>query len=109
MTVPTAALPVKPSAGECLHCTVPTNGSASCSFCTTCTPPDTVAQRLDAAVNRVDLIRADLNAELRQLPADAPLFAVTDVVVALGHLRRAAVALDRASDALEDDSKAVAR
>ncbi|MGV0746261.1 hypothetical protein [Mycolicibacterium sp. XJ870] len=59
--------------------------------------------RLDDAVNRVDLIRADVNKVLRELPVDAPLFAVTDVVVALNHLRQSAIALDRANDALEAD------
>ena len=94
---------------SCRHCTVPVENGDVCTFCSTYTPPATAGQRLDIAVNRVDLIRADLNNELRQLPADAPLFAVTDVVIALGHLRQAAVALDKASDALEADAAAVRR
>ena len=109
MTVPTTAAAAVPAATGCRHCTVPTNGPEVCGFCATYTPTDTAAQRFDVAVNRVDLIRADLNAELRQLPADAPLFAVTDLVIALNHLRQAAVALDKASDAIESDTQAVTR
>lgn len=87
--------------GSCRHCTVPTGGADTCTFCRSYSAPETPAQRLDVAVNRIDLIRADLNSELRNLPVDAPLFAVTDVVIALNHLREAAVALDRSTDALE--------
>lgn len=92
---------------ECLHCTVPTGGGDVCAFCATYTPPESPAQRLDVAVNRVDLLRHDINDVLRDLPETAPLFAVADVVTALGHLRRAAVALDRANDTLESDAQAV--
>ncbi|CAJ1578991.1 hypothetical protein [[Mycobacterium] wendilense] len=95
MTVPTTT--------QCRHCTVPTEGADTCSFCASYAPPETVAQRLDVAVNRIDLLRTDINEVLRQLPAEAPLFAVTDVVVALNHLRRASDALDKASTALEVD------
>lgn len=95
-------------AAQCRHCTVPTAaGQDACSFCQSYTPPETVAQRIDVAVNKVDLLHHDLNEILRELPESAPLFAVADIVVALGHLRRAAVALDRATDALETDSQAV--
>ena len=97
-------------AAQCRHCTVPTSaGQDACSFCQSYTPPETVAQRIDVAVNKVDLLRHDLNEILRELPESAPLFAVADIVVALGHLRRAAVALDKATDALEADAKAVTR
>ncbi len=97
-------------APQCRHCTVPTPaGQDACNFCQSYTPPETVAQRIDVAVNKVDLLRHDLNEILRDLPESAPLFAVADIVVALGHLRRAAVALDRATDALEVDAKAVTR
>lgn len=97
-------------ATQCRHCTVPTSaGQDACSFCQSYTPPETVAQYIDVAVNKVDLIRHDLNEILRELPESAPLFAVADIVVALGHLRRAAVALDRATDSLESDAQAVRR
>ncbi|MDA4103514.1 hypothetical protein MMON44395_18270 [Mycolicibacterium monacense DSM 44395] len=74
-----------------------------CAFCATYVPPESPSQRLDVAANRVDLLRHDINDVLRDLPETAPLFAVADVVTALGHLRRAAVALDRANDVLEGD------
>lgn len=93
----------------CKHCTVPTSGTDTCSFCATYVPPESPAQRLDVAVNRVDLLRSDINAVVQELPTDAPLFAVADVVTALGHLRQAAVLLDRANDILEADAKAVKR
>lgn len=92
---------------ECKHCTVPTSGSDTCSFCATYVPPETPAQRLDVAANRVDILRQDINSVVHDLPTDAPLFAVADVVTALGHLRQAAVLLDRANDVLEADAKAV--
>lgn len=59
-----------------------------------------VALALDSAVNLTDLARTDLNAVLRTLPDDVPLFAVVDLVAALGHLRLAAIMIDRAADAL---------
>lgn len=59
------------------------------------------ALQLDGAVNLVDLARADANNALRMMPADVPLFAVVDVVAALGHLRQAAVLIDRAADQLD--------
>lgn len=94
----------------CRHCTVPTtDGTDVCRFCTTYIPPETPAQRLDVAVNRIDLLRHDVNAVLRELPTDAPLWAVADVVTALGHLRQAAVLLDRANDVLEADAAEVQR
>jgi hypothetical protein len=46
-------------------------------------------------------MRHDLNAVLQELPDDAPLFAVVDLVTALGHLRQAAVGIDKAADALD--------
>ncbi|MDW5613241.1 hypothetical protein [Mycolicibacterium sp. D5.8-2] len=92
----------------CKHCTVPTpTGQDVCTFCASYTPPETPAQRLDVAVNRIDLLRRDINGVVQDLPADAPLFAVADVVTALGHLRQSAVLLDRANDVLEADAKAV--
>lgn len=108
-----------PTTGSCRYCSVPLNDpdrtsqhetDGVCNFCAGYTPPETTAQRLDVLVNKIDLVRHDGNEILQALPADAPLFAVTDVVVALNHLRQAAVALDRANDALEADAaKAVTR
>lgn len=92
---------------QCAQCTVPVSGEKVCAFCQSYTPPETTAQKIDVLVNRVDLLRADGNTLLGELSPTAPLFAVADVVTALGHLRRAAVAFDRASDALETDAEAV--
>lgn len=58
-------------------------------------------QRLDVIVNLIDRVRQDLNGILRESLQDAPLFAVSDVVAGLGHLRQAAVAIARASNVLE--------
>ncbi len=107
MTVPTPT--ASPVPRQCRHCTVPTNGADVCPFCSTYTPPATIGQKLDVLVNRIDIVRADGNDILQGLPADAPLFAVTDLVVALNHLKRAAVSLDKASNALEADAEAVTR
>ncbi|WP_090359564.1 hypothetical protein [Mycolicibacterium fluoranthenivorans] len=84
-------------------------GQGVCAFCATYVPPTTVGQQLDVLVNRIDIIRADGNDILQGLPNDAPLFAVTDLVIALNHIKRAAVSLDKASDALEADAQAVRR
>lgn len=94
---------------ECTSCTVPIDTGDTCGFCQSYNPPATVSQRLDIAVNKVDLLRHDLNEELQTLTADAPLLAVVDIVTALGHLKRAAVALDRATDQLEAATAEVAR
>lgn len=95
---------------QCRYCTVPVDdGSNTCAFCASYTPPATVAQKIDTLVNRVDIIRSDGNEILRALPADAPLFAVADLVSALCHLRQAAVLLDRANDVLEADAAEVRR
>lgn len=94
-----------PITGQCRHCTVPTlAGTDVCGFCSAYTPPETAAQRLDVAVNKVDLLRHDVNEILRELPAGAPLFGVADLTIALCHLRRAAVLIDKATDALEADA-----
>lgn len=98
------------SGPQCRHCTVPVDGNGdTCAFCASYTPPATVAQKIDVLVNRVDIIRADGNEILRGLNADAPLFAVADLVSALCHLRQAAVLLDRANDVLEADAAEVRR
>ncbi|MFV8232588.1 hypothetical protein [Mycolicibacterium fortuitum] len=94
---------------QCPSCTVPTAGGGLCAFCESYSAPETAAQKIDTLVNRVDIVRHDGNDILQGLPADAPLFAVTDLVVALNHLKRAAVALDKASDALEVDAAEVTR
>lgn len=77
---------------------------------TTPTPvPPTTGQRLDDAVNRIDLVRTDINAVIRDLPDDSPMFAIVDIVNALWNLRNASVLLDKATDALEADAAAVSR
>lgn len=86
---------------QCKHCTVPVDTGDVCSFCANYTPPETPAQRLDVLVNRLDLLRHDFNETLQALPTDAPLLSVADLVVALGHMRQAAVLVDKVSDALE--------
>lgn len=67
------------------------------------------AQRLDDAVNRIDLVRADINAVIRDMPEDSPMWVIVDIVNALWNLRNASVVLDKATDALESDAEAVAR
>lgn len=67
------------------------------------------AQRLDDAVNRIDLVRADINAVIRDMPEDSPMFVIVDIVNALWNLRNASVVLDKATDTLESDAEAVAR
>ncbi|GAB5895887.1 hypothetical protein OKHIL_16940 [Mycolicibacterium mageritense] len=100
---------------ECKHCTVPLNDPTRtsqhetdgvCGFCADYTPPETPAQKLDVLVNKIDLVRHDGNEILQALPADAPLFAAADITIALCHLRRATVLLDKATDALEADAAA---
>lgn len=56
---------------------------------------------LDSVSNLIDLARHDANQVLRDLPRQAPLFGVVDLVAALGHLRQAAVLVDRCADALD--------
>ncbi|TXI56256.1 MAG: hypothetical protein E6Q55_29635 [Mycolicibacterium mageritense] len=85
------------------------DGNDVCSFCQSYVPPETSAQRIDVAVNRVDLLRHDVNDVLRGLPINAPLMAVVDIVTAIGHLRQAAVLLDKANDQLEADAAGVTR
>ncbi|WP_260760095.1 hypothetical protein [Mycobacterium sp. SMC-4] len=50
---------------------------------------------------RIDSIRADINAVIRDLPDDVPMFALVDIVNALWNLRNASVLLDKANDTLE--------
>ncbi len=87
---------------QCLSCTVQVPaGQDVCTFCANYTPPETVAQKLDVMVNKADLLRHDGNEVLRDLPTDAPLLTVADLVTALGHMRKASVLLERVADALE--------
>ncbi|MED5813860.1 hypothetical protein VST63_15990 [Mycolicibacterium sp. 050232] len=88
---------------QCRHCTVLTEGADECTFCQQYVLPDTepAPRRLGAMTAQIDTIRAEVNTVLRGLPADAPLFAVTDVVAGLNLLRLAAVALDKAADTIE--------
>ncbi|MDH6245736.1 hypothetical protein [Mycobacterium sp. OTB74] len=92
---------------QCRYCTVPTDSGDVCAFCALYVPPvpPTAAQVLDDAVNRVDLIRSDINAVIRDLPDTAPMFAIVDIVAALSNLRNAAVLLDKATDRLEADAE----
>lgn len=86
----------------CRSCSVPTDAGDTCGFCATYRPPEpTPVERIDKAIMSVDELRRDINAVVRDLPADAPLIAVADVVAALGHLREAAVVLDKAADTLK--------
>lgn len=86
---------------QCRSCTVPIDTGDICAFCQSYTPPETVPQQLDVAVNRIDLLRVDLNKILDSLPPDAPLFGCGDLTIGICHLKRASVAIDRASDQLE--------
>lgn len=96
----------------CQQCTVPTHdGADMCGFCKTYEPPvqaPVTVDHLDAAVQRIDSLRADLNKVIRDLPDETPMFAIVDIVNALWNLRNAGVVLDKAIDALED-TQAVAR
>lgn len=87
--------------GVCRHCTVRIESGNSCDFCRTYVPPANTQQRLDDAINRIDLVRADLNTVIRELPGDAPMFAIVDIVNALWNLRNASVLLDKANATLE--------
>jgi hypothetical protein len=69
----------------------------------------THTQRLDDAVNRIDLIRADINSVIGALPEDVPMFALVDVVNSLWNLRNASVLLNKATEALEADAEEVRR
>lgn len=87
---------------ECKKCTVPAESGDTCNFCRSYVPPaNDVALVCDQSVNMVDVVRHDLNDLLQTLPRTAPLFSCLDIVTALGHLRQAAVLIDRAADALE--------
>ena len=94
----------------CTRCTVPTAGTELCTFCSNYVPPvrrPEVGDHLHAAVTRIDSIRADINAVIRELPEDVPMFALVDIVNALWNLRNASVLLDKAHDTLEADAEAV--
>lgn len=94
---------------QCIHCTVPVETGDTCQFCATYTPPESPAQQLDVAVNRLDILRADLNKVLDSLPSDAPLFACADLTTGICHLKRASEKINRAAEVLEADAQAVKR
>lgn len=73
------------------------------------TQTPTTAHVLDSAVCRIDTLRTEVNAFIRDLPDDTPMFAIVDIVNALWNLRNAAVCLDKATDTLEADAAAVLR
>lgn len=94
---------------ECRHCAVPTEGTDVCNFCSSYVPPESPAQQLDVAVNRIDILREDLNKVLDSLPSDAPLFGCADLTTGICHLKRASEKINRAAEVLEADTKAVPR
>lgn len=71
--------------------------------------PAAAPQILEDATNRIDLIRGDVNAVIRDLPDDTPMFAIVDIVNALWNLRNASVLLDKAADTLEADAVVIKR
>lgn len=93
----------------CKRCTVPTDGTDVCNFCSSYVPPESPAQQLDVAVNRIDILRADLNKVLDSLPSDAPLFGCADLTTGICHLKRASEKINRAAEVLEADAQAVKR
>lgn len=58
---------------------------------------------LDEAVNRLDALRLDLDAVLRTLPDDAPLWSVVDLADVNDQLRTARAVLDRCADNIGAD------
>ena len=74
--------------------TVPTTGTPP-------VPPIDTALAFDRLVNLIELARSDGNELLDKLPADAPLFGCADLATAICHLKRAAVAADRAAEQIE--------
>ena len=66
-------------------------------------------EKLADAMARTDCIRSAINAVIRQLPDDTPMFAIVDIVNALWNLRNASVLLDKAIDTLKSDAGAVLR
>lgn len=107
MTLPVPGASLEPT--QCQLCMVAVDSDDVCAFCQTHTPPSTQAQQFDVLINRIDLVRHDGNDILQQLPPHAPLFAIVDIVTALSHLRLAAIALNKATAALEADTQAVIR
>ncbi|WP_217157572.1 hypothetical protein [[Mycobacterium] fortunisiensis] len=64
-------------------------------------PEPSAPQLLDDATSKIDTLRVEVNTMLRGLPEDSPLMAAVDVVTALGYLKLAVVALDKAADQLD--------
>ncbi|MEX3644329.1 hypothetical protein [Mycolicibacterium porcinum] len=60
-----------------------------------------IALMLDTTVNMADLARGDLSRLMPQLPERTSLWVHVDLVRAIGHLRQAAVLLDKATDQLD--------
>ena len=71
--------------------------------------PAGLVRRLEDVVSRIDLARTDINAVIRELPDESPMFAIVDIVNALWNLRNAAVLLDKATGTIESDTEAVQR
>ncbi|SDC25527.1 hypothetical protein SAMN04488581_0393 [Mycolicibacterium neoaurum] len=103
MNIPTPGIPPVDTT-KCPSCMVPTTGNGLCSFCQTYTPPETVPQKIDVAINKIALLGKDLNGVYDALPADAPLFGCADLATGICHLRRAAEAIDRASRQLGEST-----
>lgn len=96
--------------GQCVHCTAPLDDGDTCGFCSTYTPPETPAQRLDVLANRATLLYNDVGLAVPALPDSASMAAVLDLVVACRHLRDASIAIGRAIENLEAaDAEAVQR
>lgn len=71
--------------------------------------PPTIPQRLSQSTECIDTVRRFVNEIVRDLPDDAPMFPIVDIVNALWNLRNASVLLDKAADTLEADTPAVTR
>lgn len=99
----------------CRLCTVPTtDGAALCTFCRDYAgdPVDSLTRgccggvgghaggcassALESAAAETVEIRADVAAAMRALSKDSPLWAAVDLVQAMGHLREARRAIERA-------------
>ncbi|MCV7287279.1 hypothetical protein H7J87_18315 [Mycolicibacterium wolinskyi] len=63
--------------------------------------PTDLALQLDRATNLADLARGDLSRAMHALPANSSLWLHVDIVRAIGHLRAAAVLVDKIADQLD--------
>lgn len=101
-----------PTPGSCRYCTIPIDSGDTCAFCVSYSPPDPeppAVQQLDDCVNRIDDVRYQLNALVRELPETTGMRVLADVATALFHLQHAAVLLDGATDQLETAAAEVTR